>query len=96
MKSLKILAAVAIATLSTSAIAQMTNTMGSGSMSKGAMTKGMSKGMSKDHPMIAKHHMASSKMNMSMCGKMSHSRMMHNSKCKAMMMHHGKMMKHAM
>lgn len=92
MKSLKILAAVAIATLSTSAIAQMTNTMGSGSMSKGAMTKGMSK----DHPMMAKHHMASSKMNMSMCGKMSHSRMMHNSKCKAMMMHHGKMMKHAM
>ena len=92
MNSLKFLTALAIAALSSTATAQMANSMGGSPMSKGAMTKPMSS----EHHMMAKHHMPTAKMDMSMCRKMSHSRMMHNSKCKGMMMHHGKMMKHAM
>lgn len=73
----------------------MTNSMvsmGSGSMSKGSVLKGMSS----DHHMMPMHHIAKSKMSMGMCHKMSHSRMMHNSQCHGMMMHHGKMMKRGM
>ena len=105
MNSIKLLAVLAaFGILATPALAQSTNSMGNsmGSMGSGSMMKGsmdkpmMDKGMSSKRHMMPMHHMAMSKKTMARCHKMSHSGMTHNHKCRAMMMKHGKMMKHDM
>ena len=96
MITIKLLAAIAaLGLVATPAMSQSTNTMGNsmGSMSSGSMDKGMmhKDTGSKSH-MMPMNHAGMSKKSMARCHKMSHSQMMH--KCRAMMMKHGKMMKH--